>query len=210
MLDRIVVGTANWAQEYNGHKVSEKEQQLIMEYMKEVGIEWLDVAEAYGTEYVGKGEFSRVVKMDYGPVRPIPYDSDRDIVITHSNAYFIGSGHAGYSVDSVTQIPLSMAGQLPRYIEFPYSILNKNKGIMMLGGFVSLIARSIFCKGKALKYFTPQECIDFVLMNPRIDKVIIGVDSVDQLKENVSHLVKMERFTHTEEVDTRKFERKDL
>jgi len=96
-----------------------------------------------------------------------------------------------------------------KFLEIPYSLLNRQEHWIIQEG-QRLIARSIFCKGKALKYFSPQECIDFVLMNPRIDKVIIGVDSADQLRENVAHLVKMEKFTHSEEVDTRKFERKDL
>ena len=33
MLDRLVIGTANWVDEYNGHRIKAKEQQLIMEYM---------------------------------------------------------------------------------------------------------------------------------------------------------------------------------
>ena len=200
MLERIVMGTANWAKEYNGHKVSEKEQQLIMEYMKEIGIEWLDVATAYGTEDIGKDDFRRIIKTDS---RKEHWQVSDDIHLGHHCWQ-----ESGISIDSVAEI--SLADGLPMWIEFPYSIVNRNKAIMMLSGLRGFIARSIFCKGKALKYFSPQACIDFVLMNPRIDKVIIGVDSADQLRQNVAHLVKMEKFTHNEEVDTRKFERKDL
>ncbi len=196
MLDRLVIGTANWGRDYNGHNVSEKEQDLIMEYMKEVGIEWLDVATAYGTEFIGMGEFPRIIKVN----KPLTFSTNHvdDIQIGHHKCIV-----DGLSVDKVTEIPIGI--DLPKWVEFPYSIMNRSKAVLILAGFTKLIARSIFCKGKALKYFSPQECIDFVLMNPRINKVIIGVDSVDQLKENVAHLVKMEKFEYNEEVDTRKF-----
>jgi len=195
MLNRIVIGTANWAQEYNGHKVSEKEQSFIMEYMKEVGIEWLDVATAYGTQDIGFGDFKRILKQ-----RAIGCEiGKRDIALSHSKVDYRRVYHDGASIYRNETPPTSA-----KWIEIPYSILDSK-----LGNYprcdCKLIARSIFCKGKALKYFSPRECIDFVLMNPRIDKVIIGVDSVDQLKDNIAHLVKMEKFTHNEEVDTRKF-----
>ncbi len=192
MLERIVIGTANFSREYNGHCVDEKEQDLIMEYMKEVGIEWLDVAIAYGTENVGKGEFRRIFKGEYtGSYVPT------DLPLAHSPAKYTRKIHDGCSVDIQDNIPCNQV----KWLEIPYSIMNQEWNWWH----TKLIARSIFCKGKALKYFSPQECIDFVLMNPRIDKVILGVDSVDQLKENVAHLVKMEKFEHDEEVDTRKF-----
>ena len=203
MLDRIVIGTANFGREYNGHCVDEKEQGLIMEYMKEVGIEWLDVATAYGTEWIGNLEFNKIIKV--GRQKVIKSNVNKCIVLAHKWEDFHKSIHDGVSVDSVEQIPLTMSGEFPRYIEAPYSILNTNTGIMMLSPFVKIIARSIFCKDKALKYFSPRDCLDFVLMNSWIDKVILGVDSVDQLANNVEHLVRMETFTHSEEVDTRKF-----
>ena len=200
MLDRIVIGTANWGREYNGHCVNEKEQALIMEYMKEVGIEWLDVADAYGTRLVGKGEFNRILKTKIGNIDPL-----LDIIIAHAKEdYYCGCN--GISIYDAYDIPEDLGRK--NYIELPYGIVNAdNDGIVVLLSLFGhiLIARSIFCKGKALKYFSSRECLDFVLMDPRIDKVIIGVDSVDQLKENVAHLVKMETFTHNEEVDTRKF-----
>jgi len=202
MLDRLVVGTANWGRDYNGHCVDEKEQNLIMEYMKEVGIEWLDVAEAYGTLDIGK-DFKRVVKT--GQCNRDIVLQETDIKICHRGKWFNKDSefYEGVSVDKVTEIGLT--SRLPLWIEFPYSILNRNEGCIMMSVASKLIARSIFCKGKALKYFSPRECIDFVLMNPRIDKVILGVDSVDQLVSNVEHLVRMERFEHNEEIDTRKF-----
>lgn len=194
MLNRLVIGTANWGRDYNGHNISEKEQNFIMEYMKEVGIEWLEVATAYGTADIGL-KFNRIIKkQDYecGPFA----QNQRNIYLAHSITGF-NDFHDGVSIDMGWEVPREA-----RWVEFPYSIMNKN--IPKNYG-RHLIARSIFCKGKALKYFSPRDCIDFVLMNPRIDKVILGVDSVDQLKENVAHLVKMEKFTHNEEVDTRKF-----
>ncbi len=202
MLDRLVIGTANFGRDYNGHYVDGKEQNLIMEYMKEVGIEWLDVATAYGTDKIGRDNFFRIVKTnsDYNPYHP------KDKYISHSEEKYNRKWHDGFSTDipeACFNSPLfssSFCGSL--FVEFPYSIMNRHFKFTKKCKF---IARSIFCKGKALKYFSPRECIDFVLMNPRIDKVILGVDSVDQLRENIAHLVKMEKFEHNEEVDTRKF-----
>ena len=196
MLNRLVVGTANWAKEYNGHKVSEKEQSLIMDYMKEVGIEWIDVATAYGTESIGFKQFKRIIKSDVMP----PNWMSSDISMAHSPERYNRGFHEGVSAYKDEEIPLSA-----KCLSLPYSVLDSVLPYYPIGPHPSIIARSIFCKGKALKYFSPRECIDFVLMNPRIDKVIIGVDSVDQLKDNIAHLVKMEKFTHNEEVDTRKF-----
>jgi len=202
MLNRLVIGTANWAREYNGHKVSEKEQQLIMEYMKEVGIYWIEVATSYGTLDI-RNNFSRIVKIDAQEI-PSWHDKYGDILIAHHANCYKSSVHKGASVHRDDKV-----NKKYKYVELPYSVMDPYLGIWGLTN-TKVIARSIFCKGKALRYFSPQECIDFVLMNPRIDKVIIGVDSADQLRENVAHLVKMETFTHDEEVDTRKFERKDL
>jgi aryl-alcohol dehydrogenase-like predicted oxidoreductase len=205
MLDRLVIGTANFGCDYNGHNVSEKEQNLIMEYMKEVGIEWLDVATAYGTENVGKGEFKRIVKNDW---------CERGFELVENDILMVHGGYEAktmilsenfkhsFSIDYDMPKPPNVALE---YIELPYNILNRYHEKTIKDISIKFIARSIFCKGKALKHFSPRECIDFVLMNPRIDKVILGVDSVDQLRENIAHLVKMEQFKHNEEVDTRKF-----
>ena len=205
MLDRLVIGTANWGRDYNGHNVSEKEQNLIMEYMKEVGIEWLDVATAYGTENIGKGEFSRYVK-----VSGKKYDSPSgdDYIIAHNDSY------AGYVYGRVLHKD-SIVDKWTGWVAIvPFSILDRTpldeyKGVNQdnwcYDTVPEFVVRSIFCKGKALKYFSPKECIDFCLMQSWISKIILGVDSVDQLKENVAHLVKMEKFTHNEEVDTRNF-----
>lgn len=209
MLNRLVVGTANWGRDYNGHCVDEKEQGLIMEYMKEVGIEWLDVATAYGTERIGNGEFKRIVKVQEDDA--IVNVGKHDYIIAHNTSSFVaikrfmGDSHrVGISSYlDYADIELINKSNDVGILEVPYSIMDGRLNQVIFGG--RIIARSIFCKGKALKYFSPRECIDFVLMNPRINKVILGVDSVDQLKENIAHLVKMETFTHNEETDTRKF-----
>lgn len=203
MLDRLVIGTANWGRDYNGHNVSGKEQNLIMEYMKEVGIEWLDVATAYGTQFVGTGQFHRFVKSPKEKYQVTGLDR----LLAHSVSDYSPEHHQGFSIYKDEQLPVKSRWYQPRWVEFTYSVFDRQEietRFRLKSHGDNYIARSIFCKGKALKYFSPRDCIDFVLMNPRIDKAIIGVDSVDQLRENVVHLVKMETFTHNEEVDTRK------
>jgi aryl-alcohol dehydrogenase-like predicted oxidoreductase len=72
-------------------------------------------------------------------------------------------------------------------IEMPYSIYDRRcEKLPHMGACGELVwVRSIFLRGKLLKKFSPQECISFCLMNPRVDKVIIGVDSYEQLKDNL-------------------------
>ncbi len=140
---------------------------------------------------VGKDAFSRIVKTNGCSCLGVG-----DIPIAHRIEEYDSEFHYGVSV--YLEGPFCTEVE---YLEVPYSIVDRRFDWWHC----NIIARSIFCKGKALRYFSPRDCLDFVLMNPRIDKVILGVDSVDQLKANVWHLVKMEKFTCDEEVDTRKF-----
>jgi len=84
-------------------------------------------------------------------------------------------------------------GMRPGIIQAPYSIMDRRHEKLIeywhkTG--IEVHARSIFLRGKCLKYVPPQECLKFVLMNPFVDKVVIGVDSLSQLQENTEFIHK--------------------
>ena len=72
---------------------------------------------------------------------------------------------------------------------------------------VEVHVRSVFLRGKCLEKATPQECLQFVLSNPYVDRVVIGVDSLSQLKENLDFLHKWESMKCDDEniIDPRKW-----
>lgn len=222
ILKRIVIGTANWGREYNNSHVDESEQNKIMDYMKEVGIEWLECATAYGTEDVGAGEFHRIVKVSASDSvneihRLNSYcaglgEAIKDVLMAHYPDFYsdlcsLIPGRAGVSIYSLADLGDWHAC----LVEVPYSVFDRRFDEKVhlkwqFGGY-SVVARSIFLRGKCLEEATPRECLDFVLMNPNIDKVIMGVDSQKQLEENIAHIIKMESLKKDDEnlLDPRKW-----
>jgi aryl-alcohol dehydrogenase-like predicted oxidoreductase len=86
-------------------------------------------------------------------------------------------------------------GRYIKIVQLPYSLLDQRFGpylsrLACQG--IKIHARSIFLRGRCLEKATPQECIQFVLSNPYIDKVILGVDSLEQLKSNLDFRNSME------------------
>lgn len=55
-----------------------------------------------------------------------------------------------------------------------------------------LLARSVFCGGKALDYYTPQQCLQYVLAYPGITYAVLGFDNADQLDEAVGWIDEFE------------------
>ncbi|MHC4160138.1 MAG: hypothetical protein ACYSSO_13790, partial [Planctomycetota bacterium] len=58
-------------------------------------------------------------------------------------------------------------------------------------GGVEIHVRSVFLRGKLLEDFSVYDCITFCLMNPYVDRVILGADSYDQFIYNLTHLDKL-------------------
>ncbi|MHC4464576.1 MAG: hypothetical protein ACYS30_24570 [Planctomycetota bacterium] len=62
--NRLAIGTANWGKEYNGVKVPESEQDKILAFCKEVGIDMLDIATTYEwTAHWPLSSFKKVIKV---------------------------------------------------------------------------------------------------------------------------------------------------
>jgi aryl-alcohol dehydrogenase-like predicted oxidoreductase len=199
LYSRIGIGTANWGKEYNGHKVPEDEQKRILDWCKGVGIHTIDTATAYDWDYswIWDG-FLVYLKAteDDGEID----ESEYHCLVAHNapDTLLDRLKYKGASLYSPTdkywlwpggtvQIPYSL---YDRRFE-PYMYLQHETG-------TRIHVRSVFLRGKILDKTTPQECIKFVLSNPHVDKVIIGVDSLDQLKENLSFI---EEWNALEEKD---------
>lgn len=195
VFDRLAIGTANWGKEYNGAKVSEDDQKRILEYCQEVGIDMIDTADAYENNVFdiasdfkivnkGDGEFvheNTYAYLSHGMIWSVFYNKIVGVKKIGLSIYepqdIPELGGFGIPYASVLQVPYSL---YDRRFE-PYFPKLKEQGI-------EIHVRSIFLRGRILKDYNPWTCIAFCLMNPYINRVIIGVDSLEQLRENLQPL----------------------
>lgn len=213
MFNRIAIGTANWKHEYNGSLVSEKDQQLILDYCQSSGIDMLDCATAYGTENVGNSYFKRVVKVCRGDDIATIAKTNPYCIMAHGKDTWSSVGRGcNTGVSLYRPREYNLVSHYPKIVEIPYSIYDRSwEHIMptLKARGIRIHVRSIFLRGRILKEtkMTPRDCIDFCLMNPYIDRVIIGVDSFEQLQSNLRHLHRMNSLECRDEniIDTRKW-----
>lgn len=218
LFERIAIGTANFGKEYNGHKVSGKDVEKILGYCQSSGINTLDTATAYGWDWTQVNSFFKIVvkvrcgdDLDrvvetkpycimahsiedcYWMLNKLPllnYANSFDITVT--DPYLVGLSIYDLKDIAVLQ---SHWNEHPwnrlRITQLPYSLYDRRLepyfGRKCAGKI--LYSRSIFLRGKIIEDGVPaEECIKFCLANPCIDKVIIGVDSVEQLQRNLDFL----------------------
>lgn len=155
IFKRLAIGTANWGKKYNGAKVSEDDQKRILDYCQSSGIDTIHASSAYGWDYSGVNSYFRIIT------------KEEDCL----------------SVYEPSEIPLKIPQDI---LMVPYSIFDRRFAIAISDhSECEVHVRSIFLRGKLLEKFKPWDCIMFCLMNPNIDRVIIGVDSFEQLKDNL-------------------------
>ena len=225
MFDRIVIGTANWGKNYNGSRLFKSEIKDILDYCACNGISMIDTAEDYESEQIigelitsnfdivtkGRGNIGDSLKRlnrdtIYGYLwrEPLLFGPDSRMLHADKTGMSIyeapGEGHKW--------------GMRPGIIQVPYSIMDRRlenliKYWSMTG--VEVHVRSIYLRGKCLEVANPQECLAFVLSNRFVDKVVIGVDSLQQLKDNVEFIHKWNsyRCDNEEILDPRKWETKE-
>jgi len=199
IFGRLAIGTANWGREYNEVKVPESEQKKILDYCREVGIDMIDTAAAYKNnvfdiapdfKIVDKGDDTCVRRdvyaylshgMIWSVFRNRIFDVKRIGLSIYEPKDIPEFGTFGVPMADVIQVPYSL---YDRRFE-PYFPKLKDQG-------VEIHVRSIYLQGLILEKASPQDCLSFVLANPYIDRIIIGVDSLEQLKHNVAHLVRWE------------------
>ncbi len=94
-------------------------------------------------------------------------------------------------------------------IQLPYSLYDRRfeQDLESIHDVSEIHVRSVFLRGRILEKVLPHDCISFCLMNPYVDRVIIGVDSLEQLKKNLETFVMFESLKTDDEeiIDPRKW-----
>jgi len=218
IFDRLAIGTANWGKEYNGAKVSEDDQKRILDYCRDVGIDMIDTATAYKNKvFEIARDFKIVDKGDDTCVRRDAYGYLSHGMIWEVFYYrILGIEKVGLSIYEPKEIPKFGTFGVPTadIIQVPYSIYDRRfepyfPKLKEQG--VEIHVRSVYLRGKILAKFTPHDCITFCLMNPYVDRVILGTDSCEQFKNNLSLLEYMCKSKKTDEnlLDPRKWRKEE-
>ena len=221
MFNRIIIGTANWGKAYNGSCISVQEIKDILDYCSCNGIKTLDTAEEYGSEEViGKLATSNfdIITKGNGNIEESLKRLDRVSVYGYlwRSPTLFGQEHripdANKTGISLYDAPPEGCkwGMKPGIIQVPYSIMDRRMEDLIrywsCTG-VEVHVRSIYLRGRCLEKANPQECLAFVLANRFVDKVVMGIDSLAQLKENVEFIHKWNSFKCEDEeiIDPRKW-----
>ena len=196
----MILGTANWGKRYGlqNYQVPECEIKKIINYAHETGIEYVETSTAYDVKLKYLKGFKVIMKVQHD----IPKG---DYVIMAHGSEYLKDGIYNVSVDTPWEALQAIAiGR--RIIEIPFNIFDRRFDIKNILSKAKIIARSIFLQGLILMDNPPigKEYIDrldsiikpygisrkeaallFVYQNPDIDYIVVGVDSVEQLKELV-------------------------
>jgi aryl-alcohol dehydrogenase-like predicted oxidoreductase len=120
---------------------------------------------------------------------------------------YIGNyGASIYEPRDLNKLPMHLIGVL----QVPYSLFDRRFGPYFANWKaegIEIHVRSVFLQGKILEKVKPHEAIAFCLMNPYVDKVIIGVDSLEQLKDDLRYFHRLNELKVTNEkiIDPRKW-----
>jgi len=176
MIDtkKIAIGTANFGQEYNGVLVPPDEQAKIWDYCRKVGIDMVDTAVAYGKIDI-PDDFKVIDKIRAGD----SYPKQRYRILAHYAMDYCQSYHRGLGLlDGVSlyypaEISIVIFGN-PRILQMPYGPFKmwlpelKRRGI-------ETHVRNVF----------KDNCYQEVLADPNVDRIIIGIDNLGQLREDI-------------------------
>jgi len=185
--NRLAIGTANWGKEYNGSQVGKEEQKDILDYCKELGIDTIDTATAYEWDWTEIDPYFKVV-LKVRASDDIENLPDAWCIMAHESEA-VNRCLKMYSKYPYWGISLYKpeTDNMPNVFQVPYSLYDRRFERFISGWADDVIihVRSIFLRGKVLEKVYPHEAISFCLMNPNVNKVIIGVDSFEQLQENL-------------------------
>jgi aryl-alcohol dehydrogenase-like predicted oxidoreductase len=210
IFDRLAIGTANWGKEYNGAKVSEDDQKRILDYCQCSGIDMIDTATAYGWDWTKVSSYFNIVvkvsnKDNLEKIQDMCKEHELYCLMAHNLSLYRTmkdnwekyncSGNLGHVFGLSVYEPKEVNDVWGSHvIQVPYSIYDRRFEKTFLTDETrmnprkkvhEIHVRSIFLRGKLLKEFSPFECISFCLMNPYVDRVIIGADSYEQFKSNL-------------------------
>lgn len=238
IFSRIAIGAANWGKEPYGHRgvvCPRSEQEKIIQYCMSAGIRMLDTAVAYGVDLSWvPTAFEIVTKV--GVKEDLPEDfggGKADILLAHTPeawpkvVKWRDSGlRVGMSLYDVSD-PSMYKGEV---FQIPYSPFDRRwePEIALWGPEMEVHVRSVFCQGKVFHSDEPvfvrfrkyagelgipvgTICILFCLLNPHVDKVVIGVDSEEQLRDDLRFFHRLDSFAVEDlnVIDARRWEKKN-
>lgn len=213
VFKRLGIGTANWGKEYNGSKVPEKDQREILDLCMCKGIDLIDTATAYENNVLDMASsFFKIVTK-------VQLDDDVFEMQRRGSCYYAVLAHGWWKTCGNNLLRLRHEGFLERVgisiytpekipvnniniIQVPYSLFDRRFEPYfpeLKRRNIEIHVRSIFLRGKVLEKVKPHEAIAFCLMNPYVDRVIMGVDSVDQFKENLDYFHWLDSLKITDE-----------
>lgn len=212
LFERICIGCANWNQPYNGSQLSDTDITKILGYMQTSGIDTLDMSTAYGNDFSRPNSyFNKIVKVQSVDEVAEVLEIEPYAIMAHNMKVFGEVGVDSVSVYSPEDLLEIGENDTLRIVQLPYSLYDRrfeSDFEQLKEDGVEIHVRSIFLRGRILKDgIEPCECIKFCLCNPYIDKVIIGVDSFEQLQRNLDFLHRWKNLDKQDEelLDTRKW-----
>jgi hypothetical protein len=195
VFSRIAIGVANWNEHkpygHRGVICPRPEQEKILAYCQSAGIDTIHTKKAYGVDLSWVNSAFRIVESDKPPTYSV-YDP---------------SEYAKIKLSCQTlQIPYS---PFDRRWEDVFSIEPMWRWRRNFPEEIHV--RSCFCQGKVFSSDEPvfvrfrkyagemgmpvgTLCILFCLLNPNVDKVIVGVDSEEQLREDLRFFHRLGSF----------------
>ena len=224
IFGRLAIGTAAWGKEYHGIQVPEDEQKRILDYCQCSGIDMIDTATAYEWDWTKVSSYFNIVSKSCSG-KDLGNKSNLYAFLSHSDSvmwqpFWADTSYkikkVGLSIYEPISIPHFGTFGVPwaNLIQVPYSIFDRRFETyfaQLKEWNIEIHVRSIFLQGKILEKFKPWECIAFCLMNKYVDRVIIGVDSLEQLKENLQPFHRMNSAeVHDENIlDPRRWEKQN-
>jgi aryl-alcohol dehydrogenase-like predicted oxidoreductase len=191
---KLVIGTANWFCDYNGTRVSEQQADKIIEYADSVGIREYDTARGYADgaveEFLGKIDNIRVyTKGDYLG----EYEISVELLRNKICGYLIHHPTLNYPDYIYMQSQIDCAFGISAYSIREVEMFNK-----FVGGDITQLPFDVFKQDASLikpavmlrKIFNGKTNIRLALEEVSAycnhwDRVVIGADNVQQLKEIV-------------------------
>ncbi len=182
MIEKLIIGTANFGAKYNGHQVPADEIDKIWEYCVDVGINYADTATAYNYEppswvkaiskIIGENDklsnYANLVHhvADVPTLWPSLWELKWQFAARFGTVIKIGVSI--YDLNEITCLPYDI-------IQAPYLSCKDGLTKLKKRG-IEVHVRSVF----------RDNCFEEALLDPNVDKIIIGIDSLQQLKENVA------------------------
>jgi aryl-alcohol dehydrogenase-like predicted oxidoreductase len=198
MLDKLVIGTANFGKKYNGYKVPDDEVEKIWDYCREIGITMADTANAY--EYEPPEDFEIITKVT---IKQPTLKRHCYAVLAHDIGdlcnpkwikYLQGLKEKGFAkkigVSLYPDVVLNNICVLYPEIDIlqvPYKPFKSQLDVD-----AEIHVRKVFA----------DDCYVKALKDKNVDKVVIGIDNLEQLKENVEILRRSHELEQNAESNT--------